>query len=532
MADGNILIVGGDNQSIADAAGQTILINGRQGRRVYQSCPEGPAGDACRVGTWIQQPDMNNERWYPTVTTLADGSAIIVSGSRWALSFEDKDLNYSNPTYEYWPMKNTTGAPWPRKLEVLEWAWPWNLYPMVFQLPDNNVLMFVANRTVILNPTDDTVTENIPQILLPDKAPWIYPNTPTSFMLPLTAENNYRAELMICGGTHVNLEADKRCIHLNMGEEKPQWREADPMPSPHVMPDTALLPDGTVLLTNGAKWGIAGGDAGISWNAQSPNFDAHIYDPRLPEGKRWRSIAPATVPRLYHSGVILLPDARVVTTGSEEQNYVDVEQNRTDCMPWTKTACTNPFEYRIEALTPPYLYYDVERPVIAPNGCPAAMSYGSSFLVSTQTDATKIDFVSFIRYSTSTHSTNMDQRLVELKNNGANATHLLLQAPENGGLAPPGNWMLFLVRDGKPSVACTILLNAQSPRLADAAPVNAQAPPARSAPKQFSTGANGTGPGLNGGNGGNGRSDASSLKMGGVGIFAAAVGAALLALVV
>ena len=31
-------------------------------------------------GTWTRLPDMNNGRWYPTNTTLANGDVLVVSG--------------------------------------------------------------------------------------------------------------------------------------------------------------------------------------------------------------------------------------------------------------------------------------------------------------------------------------------------------------------------------------------------------------------------------------------------------------------
>ena len=33
-----------------------------------------------QANTWARQPDMNAGRWYPTTTTLADGSVLVVSG--------------------------------------------------------------------------------------------------------------------------------------------------------------------------------------------------------------------------------------------------------------------------------------------------------------------------------------------------------------------------------------------------------------------------------------------------------------------
>lgn len=134
-------------------------------------------------------------------------------------------------------------------------------------------------------------------------------------------------------------------------------------------------------------------------------------------------------------------------------NYVD--SNRPTCFPWGTQVCTDPYEYRIERFTPPYLLTGKPRPVI--DAAPARLTYTSVFKINLGTTL-KIDRVSFIRYSSTTHSTNTDQRLVELEILGQDTDTLYLKAPRDGALAPPGNWMLFALSEGVPSVAKTILM--------------------------------------------------------------------------
>jgi hypothetical protein len=74
------------------------------------------------------------------------------------------------------------------------------------------------------------------------------------------------------------------------------------------------LPDGTFLIVNGAKEGVAGFKL-----AGDPNFDAVLYNPTQPIGQRFSMLASTTIPRLYHSEAILLPDARVLISGSDPQ---------------------------------------------------------------------------------------------------------------------------------------------------------------------------------------------------------------------
>lgn len=76
----------------------------------------------------------------------------------------------------------------------------------------------------------------------------------------------------------------------------------------------APLPDGTFLIVNGAQEGVAG--FGL---ASDPNLNAVLYDPTLPIGQRFSILGNTIVPRLYHSEATLLPDGRVMISGSDPQ---------------------------------------------------------------------------------------------------------------------------------------------------------------------------------------------------------------------
>jgi hypothetical protein len=68
-------------------------------------------------------------------------------------------------------------------------------------------------------------------------------------------------------------------------------------------------------------------------------------------------------------------------------------------------------------------------------------------------DAATIQTVSFVRLGSVTHTDNMDQRYIPL-NFTAGAGSLAVQSPANANLAPPGDYMLFIVNtSGVPSVA-------------------------------------------------------------------------------
>ena len=72
------------------------------------------------------------------------------------------------------------------------------------------------------------------------------------------------------------------------------------------------LPDGTILIVNGAKQGKAG-----FASATLPNLNAVLYDPSLPIGSRFSIFNSTTIARMYHSEATLLPDGRVIISGSD-----------------------------------------------------------------------------------------------------------------------------------------------------------------------------------------------------------------------
>jgi hypothetical protein len=141
------------------------------------------------------------------------------------------------------------------------------------------------------------------------------------------------------------------------------------------------------------------------------------------------------VPRLYHSTALLLPDGTVMTAGLDEAFNVE---------PYKYP------EYRLEVFRPPYLFRG-PRPVV--DSAPQMITYGDAFEISTSTPQS-IDAVALLRTGSVTHSFNMDQRYVELIITARLSGALIVQAPPNANIAPPGYYLLF-IRDehGVPSEA-------------------------------------------------------------------------------
>ncbi len=88
--------------------------------------------------------------------------------------------------------------------------------------------------------------------------------------MPLTPENNYTPEVMICGGSTISDKANPSTLSsqtpasaqcsrlvLTTAGIAAGWK-VETMPHRRVMGELVLLPDGRVLIVNGAMTGVAG----------------------------------------------------------------------------------------------------------------------------------------------------------------------------------------------------------------------------------------------------------------------------------
>ncbi|KAJ1537171.1 hypothetical protein HK096_003210 [Nowakowskiella sp. JEL0078] len=443
MPDGRVFSVGGDRSTVSLPSNTEFVVDGRTARRIYTPIDQITG----TVQPWTELPDMSVQRWYPSLITLNDGRILIVSGSLDNLDLANMTLTTKNPTYEYYPPLDNN----PRLvLQILDRAHPWNLFPLVYQLPKSgNVFIFAGTESAILNPTTNAADEtSIPPLNDSRTYTKIYPFTPTANIMPLTKKNNFTATIRLCGGTLINNQSAPYCFEINPESSGASWTETDPMPTGKVMPDVVILPDGKLIYTNGAPWGFAGGDGGQAYNAHPPSYATYLYDPSAPQGQRYTTMAPATVGRLYHSGALLAPDGRVVTFGNEMANWPDIEANRTECFPFNFTnACIDPFEYRVEAFEPPY--FNVNNRVSVMYGKTARSTTHGSYIevfLNKGFETRNITMANFIRYGSTTHSTNTDQRLVEADiMSKSSSGRLVIKVPSSAILLPPGNYMLWLL---------------------------------------------------------------------------------------
>jgi hypothetical protein len=426
MPDGRLLVAGGDREA------QPRI------RALHVYTPGSGAG------AWRHVGQTAEGRWYATCATLPDGRVVIVGGEKRIAA----PATY-NTTFELFDGRTETISA-PINQPAMSGVGPWISYPFVYVLPQGKLLVHGGTRTTFYNlPSlahDGTAIEAAAR---PDRDGRTYGLEGTSPLLPGSTPA-YRARVMMIGGGRtggIRTPATASCEILDTNATTPAWALAAPLHHARVMPDAVLLPDGKVLVMNGSSRGHAD-------NGANPVWEAEMYDP---QANTWTDMAPMSVPRLYHATALLLPDGRVMTAGTDSV--------------WNP----DPFhtaETRVEIFSPPYLSRG-PRPTIS--AAPATVLYGSQFAIGTP-EAAAVTTVALMRCGTSTHSFNPDQRHVGLRIVSRSSASITVEAPPNGNVAPPGQYMLFILRDGVPSVARFVKVKALAPedvRAPQRAPVHA-----------------------------------------------------------
>jgi hypothetical protein len=252
-------------------------------------------------------------------------------------------------------------------------------------------------------------------------------------LLPIT-QSDTDFKILIAGGSNVT-SPNNRSDTTNTAEiftlksnnlDKSGWNTVKSTNKKRFLSDSVLLPDGTVLVTNGAAFGT-------SDDNKEAVREIELYNP---ENDTWTIIDELDRDRLYHSSALLLTDGRVVAAGSTGHKW-----------------STNPehYEKEIEIILPPYLKDNPQRPNIS--HCPLEISYDSIFEVESP-DSSEIAKAVLIKNSSTTHNNNMDQRCLVLQILDQVNNILELSGPKDGTYAPPGPYMLFILdKKNVPSIA-------------------------------------------------------------------------------
>lgn len=401
LPDGRVLVVGGIHPGQAQSGPPWV----------YTFDPD--------ALTWTRWADMRQGRYYPSVTILPDGRALITNGKT-----ADGGHSFNEDLEVFDPVTNALSLVGTQKV---------GLYAHQWLMPDGRVLVAGPRQadSMLIDPATWTVTP-----LPPLTAPRTHAG---GFLVPGGPDGSWK--VMLTGGKQ---EPSTETIDL---AADPLWRRAPRLPTGRAHMNTVLLPDGTVLGIGGdsgevsqperADRGTAGVVCTLSGalleqvprsGPDTPERQTLLFDPAA---GTWRAMATQTEARAYHSTALLLPDGRVLSAGGTgEGSGLD----------------------RLELYSPPYLFRGA-RPSIT--SAPATIAYATEFRLATSAPCSR---AVLLRPGATTHTNDMDQRHVELrvlpKTLGLNVL-----APPDARVAPPGHYLLFVLdAAGVPSVASWVRL--------------------------------------------------------------------------
>jgi galactose oxidase len=395
MADGRLMISGGHK---ADDRGLSVT-------NIFDPFTESWASGL---------PKMAKGRWYPTVTTLADGRMVTVAG---------RDSTSSVVLIpEIW--ENNRWVQLPGASLRLPY------YPRLMVAPNGK--LFYAGELIKSRYLDvDAVTTN-------GRGRW---SSSTGFTHIWRFNRDYGSAAMydtgkilyVGGGGDPNWSTtDPKASAptptaetIDFNVTGPHWSSTDPIHVARRHLNATILPDGQVLVTGGTS------AAGFN-NLSGAVHEAEVWDP---QSGHWSVLAGNRIDRVYHSVSLLLPDGTVLHGASGDANIPQTTQ------PY-------PRQPNHEIFRPPYLFKGV-RPVIS-GLSKTTVTYGETFTVTTAF-AAQITRVRWIRLGSVTHAFDAGQRANTLTFSRGSGL-LRVTTPNTGRRAPPGYYLLFLLnRNGVPS---------------------------------------------------------------------------------
>jgi hypothetical protein len=389
LADGRVFTAGGNLDSTLAGISKTHIFNPGNNR-------------------WSLEGNMQVARWYPSVTTTAQGEVLITGG------LEDLP-NGGGPAIDKPELRATNG-----NLRALTGAASTTasnrFYGWLRQAPNGKV--------TYLGPEN-----NLRALDVTGQGSWRDLGGRDGIGRNYGSFATYApGKVLIAGGGGSNNSAVT--VDLNTGATA----FTSSMAFQRRQHNLTILADGTVLAT--------GGYENSTEFLVDINKGVYAAEQWNPATGQWTTLASMQRTRQYHSTALLLPDGRVLSAGGGICG---------DC------TTQNYLQKNAEIFSPPYLFKKAGNGVLATRPtvttAPSRMNYNTTYGITTP-NASKITKVSLVRFGGVTHSVNMDQQYQALNFTVQNTGRINVVSPANGNIAPPGQYMLFLVDDqGVPSVA-------------------------------------------------------------------------------
>lgn len=384
---------------------------------------------------WIRQPNMAGGRWYPSQVLLGDGRTAILAG----YTEEPPGGVYSQMAEIFEPPADPGGVGKVRQVGAGP-EWQTDNYPRLFTLPSGDVLLSgpaardhgilsfpdggEADRRTIAPPPDDRKRRiGSTAVLRPDgpRGSW-----------RVTEIGGFDPSRPAPGGGR-NFPATETAVTLDA--RTGSWSTDASLRRRRSYHNTVLLPDGSMVAVGGAD----------GYTEEERRYAARPVDKRVeiwkPGRGGWRLGPSQREYRSYHSTALLLPDGRVWSAGDD----------RHPLEPTASGGLRGSTVDTAEIYKPPYLFNKGRRPRIV--RAPRRLGYRDVFGIRTRRGSGAKAVL--VAPGAVTHAVDMSQRVVPLKRRRkVPGTGLNAVSPPNPNVAPPGYYMLFVLRgNGKPSRA-------------------------------------------------------------------------------
>jgi hypothetical protein len=428
MSNGNVLVTGG-TKAYPQYDSKNNLVHDWDGSK--QSYIFDVASE-----TYVQTGTMANARWYPTVVSVGGGKVLVTGGlddtarSLGAVSHNTDTSELYDPATGKWSSLPTldfslsdpstvTAAGSPGTTRTLPY------YPGLTLLKGGNLFYSGASNG------DNGVSPGIwnwktGAFTRVQALPYPYQRNAAATLLLPPAQSQ---KVMVMGGGDFSLPTttDTEIIDLSTQSGSLTWTKGPALSAAKMYVGAVILPDRKVFETNGASQFRQGGV-----------HTAETYDPAT---NKFTVMNSPNEDRLYHSNAFLEPNGQVAVMGSQPLD--------------------GSFNMHIAIYSPPYLFKGT-RPTV--KGSFNQFDYSGkamgNYTVTTAVGTT-LAHAELIRPSATTHSTDPDQREVDLTVVHNSDGTYSFAAPTDDTLVPEGQYMLFVVdSNGIPSTAKWVSIGA------------------------------------------------------------------------
>lgn len=392
QAGAGVFLAGGDNWT-----GSGTTNSGNDNTNVF----------SYEANTLTRGSNLNRERWYASTTVLLNGETYLQGGMG---GTDRPEIRATDGTFRLLSGANTDNFNF------------W--YPRNFIAPDGRVFGYDSfGQMYYIN------TEGAGSVATVGQFSGAYASEDASAAM-------FRPGRILQFGGNSN-----GAIVIDItGGGTPVVTPTQSMSSQRRLVSATILPNGDVLATGGSR----------EWNQLvDVNTIAEIWNPATGS---WTQGASGSLPRLYHSNALLLPDATVLVAGGGAPGPLN--------------------NLNAEIYYPPYLFSSggnlAPRPRIA--AAPATLVVGQSFPLE-YADTASVSRVVLVKNGSATHNWNMDQRFTELTFSAA-GSQLTVQMSSQAANTPPGYYMLFVLdAAGVPSEARIVWINVAGAPVSQNAPV-------------------------------------------------------------